>query len=52
MARDLARKYHPDKAEGEGIPKEEAEKKFREIAEAYEVWAVLGCDVIFQVLHS
>lgn len=35
--RDLARMYHPDKAERMGIDKEEAEKKFREIAEAYEV---------------
>ena len=33
--RDLARKYHPDKVQGEG--KAEAEEKFKEIAEAYEI---------------
>ena len=33
--RNLARKYHPDKVQGDG--KEAAEKKFKEINEAYEV---------------
>ena len=35
--RNLARKYHPDKATGDEAEKKEAEDKFREVAEAYEV---------------
>ena len=35
--RKLAMKYHPDRAAGEGVDKAEAEIKFKECAEAYEV---------------
>ncbi|MBV8781334.1 MAG: molecular chaperone DnaJ, partial [Phycisphaerae bacterium] len=35
--RKLAMKYHPDRAAGEGMDKAEAEHKFKECAEAYEV---------------
>eukprot|EP00873_Tetraselmis_striata_P017850 jgi/Tetstr1/438114/TSEL_026737.t1 len=35
--RALARKYHPDKAQGDEAEKAAAENKFREVAEAYEV---------------
>jgi curved DNA-binding protein CbpA len=31
----LAKKYHPDR--NRGVPKEESERKFKEISEAYEV---------------
>lgn len=37
MYRDAAKKFHPDKADAAGWTKEEAEKKFHDIAEAYEV---------------
>ena len=33
----LVLKYHPDKSSQNGINKEEAEKKFKEIGEAYEI---------------
>ena len=35
--RKAAQQYHPDKAAAAGIGKEEAEQKFSEIAESYEV---------------
>mmetsp|Transcript_4267 Transcript_4267/g.12039 ORF Transcript_4267/g.12039 Transcript_4267/m.12039 type:complete len:480 (-) Transcript_4267:132-1571(-) len=35
--RKLAKLYHPDKAQGTDEEKAEAEKKFRDVAEAYEV---------------
>ncbi|KAK9811786.1 hypothetical protein WJX72_009936 [[Myrmecia] bisecta] len=35
--RDLARKYHPDKAAVEGLTVEQAQAKFMDIAEAYEI---------------
>ena len=35
--RELARKFHPDKAATEGITSEAAHAKFTEISEAYEV---------------
>ncbi len=35
--RDLARITHPDKVSGDGPEKEAAQKKFMDIAEAYEV---------------
>ncbi|EGE02711.1 DnaJ homolog subfamily C member protein [Trichophyton mentagrophytes] len=35
--RKLTKKFHPDKAHSQGIPKEEAEKKMASINEAYEV---------------
>ena len=35
--RDMARKYHPDKAESQGLTVHQAEAKFTDIAEAYEV---------------
>ncbi len=35
--RELARKYHPDKASLEGITPEAAHERFTEISEAYEV---------------
>lgn len=35
--RDMARKYHPDKAEAQGLSIQQAEAKFTDIAEAYEV---------------
>ncbi len=35
--RSLAKRLHPDKAAAEGIAKEDAEKKFHDLAEAYEV---------------
>lgn len=35
--RELARKYHPDKANSEGITVEAAHERFTEISEAYEV---------------
>lgn len=35
--RDMARKYHPDKAESQGLTVQQAEAKFTDIAEAYEV---------------
>ncbi len=47
--RDLARLTHPDKVQGDGPEKEAAQKKFLDIAEAYEVChcehppSVLGC---------
>ena len=34
--RDLARRFHPDKAETEGLSPEEAQSKFTDIAAAYE----------------
>jgi curved DNA-binding protein len=36
--RALARKYHPDKVQGDEAEKAVSENKFREVAEAYEVW--------------
>ena len=35
--RDRARLYHPDKASAAGLSKEDAENRFRDVAEAYEV---------------
>jgi len=35
--RELARKFHPDKASTEGITAEAAHERFTEISEAYEV---------------
>ena len=35
--RNLAKKFHPDRTTGQGIPKEQGEKKMAEINEAYEV---------------
>lgn len=35
--RELARKYHPDKAKTEGLTPEAANERFTEISEAYEV---------------
>ncbi|KAL3157708.1 hypothetical protein ABBQ32_012141 [Trebouxia sp. C0010 RCD-2024] len=35
--REMARKYHPDKAESQGLTVQQAEAKFTDIAEAYEV---------------
>ena len=35
--RDLARLTHPDKVQGDGPEKEAAQKKFLDVAEAYEV---------------
>jgi DnaJ-class molecular chaperone len=35
--RELALKYHPDKIAQSGLTKEEAEKKFKEIQEAFEI---------------
>ncbi len=35
--REMAKKYHPDKAESQGLSVQQAEAKFTDIAEAYEV---------------
>ena len=35
--REMARKYHPDKAESQGLTVQQAEAKFTDIAEAYEI---------------
>lgn len=35
--RALAKKLHPDKAVKQGVTKREAEKRFHDLAEAYEV---------------
>ena len=35
--REMAKKYHPDKAEAQGLTVQQAEAKFTDIAEAYEV---------------
>lgn len=40
--RELARRYHPDKAASEGITVEAAHEKFTEISEAYEVSTLLA----------
>ena len=37
--REMARKYHPDKAESQGLTVQQAEAKFTDIAEAYEILA-------------
>ena len=39
--RELARKFHPDKAAQEGLTSEEAHSKFTEISEAYEVRSLI-----------
>ena len=35
--REMAKKYHPDKAASQGLTVQQAEAKFTDIAEAYEV---------------
>ena len=50
--RDLARITHPDKVSGDGPEKEAAQKKFMDIAEAYEVRSCLPLVVSSTLRHD
>ncbi len=39
-----AKRFHPDKAAAAGLAREEAEARFRDLAEAYEVRRRPRCD--------